>query len=255
MFVTLVGAIETVGDGVAIQRVSWRDRRATDFGAVQGAVAADGLGNLLSGLLATVPNTTYSSSISLAEITGVAARRVGVFIGVIFCVLAFLPKVAAVVLAIPDPVLAAYGFVLIAILFVIGMRVVVQDGIDYRKAAIVGVSFWAGVGFQEGAFFTENLGPQLAPPAGERDDGGRTGRDPPHGAARTDGLAVAARRNDAERGGPARDPELPRQVLDPPQVAHGDERPPAAGVPRRRCSSCSNRRLRRPTTATGVCAS
>ena len=163
VFVTLVGAIETVGDAVAIQRVSWRDRRATDFGAVQGAVAADGLGNFLSGLFATVPNTTYSSSISLAEITGVAARRVGVFIGIAFCVLAFLPKVAAVVLAIPDPVIAAYGFVLIAILFVIGMRVVVQDGIDYRKAAIVGVAFWAGFGFQEGAFFTENLGPQLAP--------------------------------------------------------------------------------------------
>ena len=163
VFVTLVGAIETVGDGVAIQRVSWREKRATDFGAVQGAVAADGLGNLLSGLLGTVPNTTYSTSISLAEITGVAARRVGVCIGVTFCVIAFLPKVAAVVLAIPDPVLAAYGIVLIAILFVIGMRVVVQDGIDYRKAAIVGVSFWAGVGFQEGAFFTENLGPQVAP--------------------------------------------------------------------------------------------
>ncbi|WP_423927163.1 uracil-xanthine permease family protein [Candidatus Palauibacter sp.] len=163
VFVTLVGAIETVGDAVAIQRVSWREKRATDFGAVQGAVAADGLGNLLSGLLGTVPNTTYSSSISLAEITGVAARRVGVCIGVTFCVIAFLPKVAAVVLAIPDPVLAAYGLVLIAILFVIGMRVVVQDGIDYRKAAIVGVSFWAGVGFQEGAFFTENLGPQVAP--------------------------------------------------------------------------------------------
>ena len=163
VFVTLVGAIETVGDGVAIQRVSWRKKRATDFGAVQGAVAADGVGNLLSGLFATVPNTTYSTSISLVEITGVAARRVGMCIGVLFVALAFLPKVAAVVLAIPDPVIAAYGIVLIAILFVIGMRVVVQDGIDYRKAAIVGISFWAGVGFQEGAFFTENLGPRMAP--------------------------------------------------------------------------------------------
>ena len=163
VFVTLIGAIETVGDAVAIQRVSWRKKRATDFEAVQGAVAADGLGNLLSGLLGTVPNTTYSSSISLAEITGVAARRVGICIGAGFFVLAFLPKVAAIILAIPDPVIAAYGFVLIGILFVIGMRVVIQDGIDYRKAAIVGVSFWAGVGFQEGAFFTESLGPRLAP--------------------------------------------------------------------------------------------
>ena len=80
-----------------------------------------------------------------------------------FCALAFLPKIAAIVLAIPDPVLAAYGFVLIAILFVIGARVVIQDGIDYRKAAIVGVSFWAGVGFQEGALFNEYLSPGLAP--------------------------------------------------------------------------------------------
>ncbi len=163
VFVTLIGAIETVGDAVAIQRVSWRTPRATNFEAVQGAVAADGLGNLLSGLIGTVPNTTYSSSISLAEITGVAARRVGVSIGVTFVALAFLPKVAAIVLAIPDPVIAAYALVLIAILFVIGMRVVIQEGIDYRKAAIVGVSFWAGVGFQEGAFFTEYLGPHLAP--------------------------------------------------------------------------------------------
>ena len=44
IFVTLVGAIETIGDGMAIQRVSWRKRRATDFRAVQGAVAADGVG-------------------------------------------------------------------------------------------------------------------------------------------------------------------------------------------------------------------
>ncbi len=76
VFVTLIGAIETVGDAVAIQHVSWRQPRAVDFRAVQGAVAADGVGNLLSGLAGTVPNTTYSSSISIAELTGVGARSV-----------------------------------------------------------------------------------------------------------------------------------------------------------------------------------
>ena len=74
MVVTLVGAIETVGDGVAIQRVSQHNPRATDFRVVQGALNADGVGNLLSGLAGTVPNTTYSSSIALAEVTGIAAR-------------------------------------------------------------------------------------------------------------------------------------------------------------------------------------
>ena len=155
VFVTLVGAIETIGDSVAIQRVSWRRPRAVDFRAVQGAVAADGTGNLLSGLAGTVPNTTYSSSIAITELTGVAARRVGVAIGILYVALAFLPKALAAVVAIPGPVSAAYLLVILSMLFVQGLRMVVQDGIDYRKGLIVGVSFWAGVGFQGGVIYPE----------------------------------------------------------------------------------------------------
>ena len=155
VFVTLIGAIETIGDSVAIQRVSWRRPRAVDYRSVQGAVAADGTGNLLSGLAGTVPNTTYSTSISVTELTGVAARRIGVIIGVIFVVLAFLPKVLALVLAVPDPVVAAYATVLLAMLFMVGLKIVVQDGADHRNSLIAGVSFWIGVGFQSGVIFPE----------------------------------------------------------------------------------------------------
>ena len=155
--VTLVGAIETVGDGVAIQQVSRRNRRATDFRIVQGALNADGVGNFLSGLLGTLPNTTYSSSVSLAEVTGIASRRVGVVIGIIFAVLAFFPKATALLIAIPAPVAAAYITVLLALLFVQGMRMIIQDGVDHRKAIVVGVAFWLGVGFQGGVIFSDLL--------------------------------------------------------------------------------------------------
>lgn len=155
IFVTLVGAIETVGDGVAIQRVSWRRARATDFRAVQGAVNADGLGNFLSGLIGTVPNTTYSTSVSVTALTGVAARGIGVALGAVFIVLAFFPKILAIIIAIPGPVAAAYMTVLLGLLFVVGMRVVIQDGADYRKSLIVGIAFWVGVGFQNGLIFPE----------------------------------------------------------------------------------------------------
>ena len=156
--VTLVGAIETIGDGVAIQRVSRRRPPATDFRVVQGALNADGVGNLLSGIAGTVPNTTYSSSVALAEVTGIAARRVGVAIGVIFIVIAFFPKIAALLIAIPAPVIAGYGAVLITLLFVQGMNIVIRDGIDHRKAAIVGLAFWIGVGFQNKVIFPALLG-------------------------------------------------------------------------------------------------
>ena len=158
VFVTLVGAIETVGDSMAIQKVAWRRPRATDFRVVQGAVAADGMGNLLSGLAGTMPNTTYSTSVAIAELTGVAARSIGAWIGVLLVAAAFLPKVAAALLAIPGPVAAAYITVLLALLFVLGMRMVIQDGVDYRKALIVGASFWIGTGFQNQAIFADRLG-------------------------------------------------------------------------------------------------
>ena len=153
-----MGAIETVGDGVAIQRVSQRRPRATDFRVVQGALNADGVGNLLSGVAGTLPNTTYSSSVSLAEVTGIAARRVGIVIGVVFVAIAFFPKVSALLIAIPGPVAAAYITVLIGLLFVQGMKIIIQDGVDHRKAAIVGLAFWVGAGFQNNWIFPDLLG-------------------------------------------------------------------------------------------------
>ena len=156
--VTIVGAIETVGDGVAIQRVSRRRPQATDFRVVQGCLNADGLGNFLSGIAGTLPNTTYSSSISITEVTGVAARRVGVVIGVTLMVLAFSPKIAALLIAIPGPVIAAHATVFLGILFVQGMRIVIGDGMDHRKATICGLTFWVGVGFQNGWIFADQLG-------------------------------------------------------------------------------------------------
>ena len=81
----------------------------------------------------------------------------GIALGVSFVVVAFIPKALAVVLAIPGPVAAAYITVLLGLLFVVGMRIVIQDGIDYRKGLIAGVSFWIGVGFQNGVVFPEHV--------------------------------------------------------------------------------------------------
>ncbi len=148
IMVTLVGAMDTLGDSIAIQRVSWRRPRAIDFKSIQGAISADGVGNLLSGLAGTVPNTTYGMSISVAELTGVASRAVGVCVGIVFVALAFLPKFVTLIIAIPGPVVAAYFVIIVALIFVFGMKILLQDGLDYRKGLVVGVAFWIGIAFQ-----------------------------------------------------------------------------------------------------------
>ena len=155
--VTIIGAIETYGDAIAIQRVSHRTPVPVDFKVVQRALNADGVGNLLSGLAGTVPNTTYSSSISIADLTGVAARRVALYGGVIMALTAFLPKLPALLRVVPDAVAGAYIFIFIVLLFRQGMRMVTAGGFDYEKGLIVGISFWVGLGFQYGVIFPDHL--------------------------------------------------------------------------------------------------
>ncbi len=159
--VSMVSALETVGDGVAVQQVSRRQLRTTDFRVIQGALNADGLGNVLSGLAGTVPNTTYSSSIPLISLTGVAARRVGLYAGGILIVSAFFPKIAALLLAIPGPVVGAYVTIFLALVFVEGLKTVVKDGLDQQKALIVGMAFWIGLGFEYKFVFPDLLSGSL----------------------------------------------------------------------------------------------
>ena len=155
LFIGLVLTVQTVSGAVATQHVSRAGPRAVDFRAVQGAVAGDAAGNLLSGLAGTMPLGYRPTGVTMIEITGISARRVGVALGAALIALAVLPKALAVILAIPGPVAAAFITITMASIFVTGMRVVVRDGLDYRKGLIAGLGFWIGAGFQSGAVFPQ----------------------------------------------------------------------------------------------------
>ena len=157
--VTLVGGIKNLGDCVAVQQASRRRPRVTDFRVVQGSLNTNGLGILFAGLAGTPPTTVYSAtSVSLASLTGVASRRVGYVIGSTLLALAFLPKLTAVLLAIPRPVMGAYVLVTLALIFVEGVRTVVQDGLDRHKALVAGMAFAIGAGLDQQTIVTDVLG-------------------------------------------------------------------------------------------------
>lgn len=162
LFVTLVLTVRQVGDAIVMQRLSQRERKAIDFRRVEGAVAACGAGTLLSGIAGVLPIWPYPAGIAMAEGIGVAARRVGVHIGAIFIGLAFVPKIAALVLSVPGPVLGAYIVVGMGLVFARGMRVVFQADGGRHSSLIAGFSFWIGVGIQFQAIFPQYLGTHAA---------------------------------------------------------------------------------------------
>ena len=156
--VTLILAINSISDGIVVQSASRRRPRATDFRVVQGALNANGIGVLLSGIAGTLPTMGYTAAnTALVGLTGVAARSVGYSIGAIFLGLALLPKLTTLLLIIPGPVVGVYFVILMSLLFVAGMRTILQDGISVRNATIAGLAFWLGVGAQNQAIFADHL--------------------------------------------------------------------------------------------------
>ena len=163
LFATLASTIESVGDSIAIQEVSNPDFRKIDYNSVQGCLYSDGLGNILAGLLGTAPNTTYSGNIAAVELTGVAARRVGIMGAVTMGLLAFFPKIAYFFTYIPGPVLAGSSLVLMALLFSAGVKLVNANGLNYEIGLLVGVSLTVGIISTFDLFFPALIPESLKP--------------------------------------------------------------------------------------------
>ena len=148
VIVNMATTINSISDTVVIQQVAWRRPRATDFRVVQGAHNLVVLTNLVAAALGALPTMIGASNSARVMLTGVASRRMGVYGGLILIAVAFSPKLIALVVATPRPVLVAYMIFMLSLLFVQGMRTVFRDGVDGRKAAVIGVSLWIGIGFQ-----------------------------------------------------------------------------------------------------------
>ena len=159
LVVSAVVAVKASNEGSVIQQVSWRRPRAIDFRGVQGTLNVSGIAILLSGIAGTLPVIIYlPSTASLIGFTGVAARRVGYATGGMLIGLALLPKMVALLLTIPQPVTGAILMIVMGMLFVEGIRTVLQDGLNQQKALIVGLSLSVGVGLQSHNILADALG-------------------------------------------------------------------------------------------------
>ena len=157
-FLAIIFSIHSNGETIGQQRVAWRDDRAVDFRQVQGGMMGSGVSNLLSGFGGAVPNIINSGIISFSQTTGVASRRVGYFIAVIFIAAAFLPKVSGLVASIPAPVMTGYLMLVTGTLLVDGTRTVIQNEPNRQKVVVAGICFWIGASFHFNLFHLPSFG-------------------------------------------------------------------------------------------------
>ena len=159
---TLVLGIKTISDGVVIQQGSRRRPRAIDFRQIQGMVSVNGIGMFLAGIAGTLPTMANSSySLSLINLTGVAARRVGFGVAIVTVTLALFTKFTALLLTIPGPVLGAYLMLAMGILFVSGCQTILRNGLDPQRMLVVALACALGLGLDGHPITTDLFGDEL----------------------------------------------------------------------------------------------
>jgi len=116
---------------------------------MSGGLMADGVMSMFAGIFNAFPNTSFSQNVGLIGFTGVASKFVVAISGGFLVLLGLVPKVAAVLAAMPDPVLGGAAIVLFGMIISIGIRIIGQNvDMTRRNLTIIAVSIVLGLGVE-----------------------------------------------------------------------------------------------------------
>ncbi|WP_283624449.1 nucleobase:cation symporter-2 family protein [Clostridium butyricum] len=139
----LVTTIETVGCLKAISQVSGIEDDPKRIGK---GVLSDGVGSAIAGCLGTFPNTSFSQNVGIIPLTKVASRYVAIMAGILLVILGLLPKFAALINIMPQPVLGGVGIVMFGTVAAAGIQTLSSVKLTNKNLLVIATSIGLGLG-------------------------------------------------------------------------------------------------------------
>ena len=152
--VILVIASEHIGHQVVTSKIVGKDL-LKDPG-LHRSLLGDNLSTMISGLIGSVPTTTYGENIGVMAVTKVYSVRVIAGAAVLSIVCSFVGKLSALIQTIPGPVIGGISFLLYGMIGASGIRILVDSQVDYGKSrnliltSVVFVTGLSGIAVQFG---------------------------------------------------------------------------------------------------------
>lgn len=126
--VMIVVMVETMSSMMAMGEIVGRQ---ADQSTLKRGLYACGATTMVGGIFNMFPYAAFAQNVGLVSMTGVRSRFIVGVSGVILIVLGLFPKLAALVVAVPKPVLGGAGIVMFGMVAVSGIRTLGQ--VDYRN--------------------------------------------------------------------------------------------------------------------------
>lgn len=144
--VLLVITSEHIGHQVVTSKIVGRDL-LKDPG-LHRSLFGDNFSTMISGLIGSVPTTTYGENIGVMAVTRVYSVRVIGGAAALSIACSFIGKLSTLIQTIPGPVIGGISFLLYGMIGTSGLRILVDAQVDYsknRNQALTSVIFVAGL--------------------------------------------------------------------------------------------------------------
>ena len=144
--VLLVITSEHIGHQVVTSKIVGRDL-LKDPG-LHRSLLGDNLSTMLSGLIGSVPTTTYGENIGVMAVTKVYSVRVIAGAAVLSIICSFVGKLSMLIQTIPGAVIGGISFLLYGMIGASGIRILVDSQVDYgrsRNLTLTSVVFVTGL--------------------------------------------------------------------------------------------------------------
>lgn len=144
--VILVITSEHIGHQVVTSKIVGRDLLKEP--GLHRSIFGDNFSTMLSGLIGSVPTTTYGENIGVMAVTKVYSVQVIAGAAVFSMICSFIGKLSALIQTIPGPVIGGISFLLYGMIGTSGLRILVDSQVDYgknRNQALTAVIFVTGL--------------------------------------------------------------------------------------------------------------
>lgn len=144
--VILVITSEHIGHQVVTSKIVGRNL-LKDPG-LHRSLLGDNLSTMISGLIGSVPTTTYGENIGVMAVTKVYSVRVIAGAAVLSIICSFVGKLSMLIQTIPGPVIGGISFLLYGMIGASGIRILVDSQVDYGKSrnlALTSIVFVTGL--------------------------------------------------------------------------------------------------------------
>lgn len=157
--ISLATMVEHIGDMCAIS--STTDRNYLEDPGLHRTLMGDGLATAIASLFGAPANTTYGENTGVLNITKVFDPRVIRLAAIFSILLAFCPKFAALIGAMPAATIGGVSLILYGMISAVGVRNIVENRVDFtrsRNVIIAALILVLAVGIKYGANDSVRIG-------------------------------------------------------------------------------------------------